>query len=411
MLPPLPIKQDAQGRRYIAPAEATYEDKRNAENPELYAVFPFRLYGLGKDDLEMARLTYRQRLFKGGSGWEQNDTFAAYLGMTADAARYVTGRARPNPQYRFPAFWGPNMDWVPDQDHGSNLLMGLQTMLMQCEGRKILLFGAWPREWDVEFKLHAPGNTTVEGVYRGGKIERIEVRPAGRKADVETLPMQSEKAPPLVVPGPRLAPEKFGKVFYVDLSGLANRALADEVEGDGKGGWSDQGSDCDMRRLSTGLLTLGGVPFNISKADPSIIVLKSAARPAGNLPDKVTIPVHRRADALFFLHSGAWLTGPESFRYIIRYADGKELPIVVGDLNILDWIAPDPLTHFPNEQGTFSTVALTVPVPRFGQGSIYRMEWHAPADRREVEIESIEFIGNGRCVSILLAITGVTERH
>ena len=166
-----------------------------------------------------------------------------------------------------------------------------------------------------------------------------------------------------------------------------------------------------MRRLPTGLLTLGGVPFNISKADPSIIVLKSAARPAGNLPDKVTIPVHRRADALFFLHSGAWLTGPESFRYIIRYADGKELPIVVGDQNILDWIDPDPLTQFPNEQGTFSAVALTVPVPRFGQGSIYRMEWHAPADRREVEITSIDFVGNGRCVPILLAVTGVTERH
>ena len=207
MLPPLPIKQDAQGRRYIGPAEATYEDKRNAENPELYAVFPFRLYGLGKDDLEMARLTYRRRLFKGGSGWEQNDTFAAYLGMTADAARYVIGRARPDPQYRFPAFWGPNMDWVPDQDNGSNLLMGLQTMLMQCEGRKILLFGAWPREWDVEFKLHAPGNTTVEGVYRAGTVERLDVRPSSRKADVEILPMQSGKAPPLVVPGPRLAPK------------------------------------------------------------------------------------------------------------------------------------------------------------------------------------------------------------
>ena len=48
-------------------------------------------------------------------------------------------------------------------DHGGVLQMGLQLMLMQCEDREIRLLPAWPKEWDTDFKLHAPYQTTVEG--------------------------------------------------------------------------------------------------------------------------------------------------------------------------------------------------------------------------------------------------------
>ena len=68
----------------------------------------------------------------------------------------------------FPAFWGPNYDWTPDQDHGGVLMKAFQAMLLQTEGRQIFLLPAWPKEWDVEFKLHAPQQTIVEGVVRGG---------------------------------------------------------------------------------------------------------------------------------------------------------------------------------------------------------------------------------------------------
>jgi len=61
---------------------------------------------------------------------------------------------------------------------------------MQTEGRRILLFPAWPKAWDVEFKLHAPMKTTVEGVYRGGKLERLTVTPDSRAADVVRLEPQ-----------------------------------------------------------------------------------------------------------------------------------------------------------------------------------------------------------------------------
>jgi len=54
----------------------------------------------------------------------------------------------------------------------------------------VLLFPAWPKDWDVDFKLHAPGNTVIECVYRAGKIETLKVTPARRAKDVEILSPQ-----------------------------------------------------------------------------------------------------------------------------------------------------------------------------------------------------------------------------
>jgi len=63
-------------------------------------------------------------------------------------------------------------------------MMGLQAMVLQNVRRRILLLPAWPAGWDVRFKLHAPFETTVEGVYRNGALEHLQVRPAGRAKDV-----------------------------------------------------------------------------------------------------------------------------------------------------------------------------------------------------------------------------------
>jgi len=44
--------------------------------------------------------------------------------------------------YRFPAMWGPNFDWIPDQDHGNNILTTVQNMLLQSDGRRLFLLPA-----------------------------------------------------------------------------------------------------------------------------------------------------------------------------------------------------------------------------------------------------------------------------
>ena len=39
-------------------------------------------------------------------------------------------------------------------------------------------------DWDVEFKLHAPFQTIVEGKVRGGTLVDLIVTPESRRADV-----------------------------------------------------------------------------------------------------------------------------------------------------------------------------------------------------------------------------------
>ena len=80
--------------------------------------------------------------------------------------------------------WGPNYDWLPDQDHGSNIMLTLQNMLLFANGDKIELLPAWPKEWDVSFKLHAPRQTVVEGKVSNGRLTELRVTPASRRKDV-----------------------------------------------------------------------------------------------------------------------------------------------------------------------------------------------------------------------------------
>jgi hypothetical protein len=178
--PQIPVENDQ-----LAPAEKYGTKRSNCENPELYAVWPFRLFGIGKPGLHLAITAYTHRVNHLDVGWGYDGNCAALLGLTDEAARILTKKcANSHKGYRWPATWGPNFDWLPDQNHGGNLLETTQLMLLQCDGQKIRILPAWPKSWDVSFKLHATGNTVVECVYRAGKIEKLEVTPAARKSDV-----------------------------------------------------------------------------------------------------------------------------------------------------------------------------------------------------------------------------------
>jgi hypothetical protein len=183
-LPAMPTMQSPDGKTQLAPAQA-FKIKSNCENPELYAVFPFRQFGLGRPNIEWGIEALNHRGDRGPFGWRQEDVFMAYLGQTAQARDYVVQRARRKcASQRFPAFWGPNYDWTPDQCHGGMLMKAVQSMLVQSDGRKLYLLSAWPRDWDCDFKLHAPLQTVVTGTVRDGKLVTWNVTPAERRADV-----------------------------------------------------------------------------------------------------------------------------------------------------------------------------------------------------------------------------------
>ena len=185
-IPELPTRK-LGGKVAFAPADK-FASRHNLETPELYCVFPFRLCSFEKPNVEIGRHSYREgRMYKLYHGWAQDEVNAAYLGMTEEARKHIADRALTHSKkiYRWPAYWGPNFNWCPDQDEGGIFLITIQSMLMQYEGDKIFLLPAWPKDWNCDFKLHAPKNTVIEGHVENGELKDLVVTPASRRKDVQ----------------------------------------------------------------------------------------------------------------------------------------------------------------------------------------------------------------------------------
>lgn len=186
--PPVPVRVE-DGKSFVAPAEKFDPKRSNCENPELYAVWPFRLFAVGRPGLETGIETFNRRIAKIMTGWCYDGQCAALLGMTDEAKKQILHKVRNSHRnFRFPAMWGPNFDWLPDQDHGGNILLTLQHMILNADGDKIYILPAWPKDWNLHFKLHAPRRTTVEGCVRNGKLVDLIVTPNSRKRDVIVEP-------------------------------------------------------------------------------------------------------------------------------------------------------------------------------------------------------------------------------
>lgn len=183
-LPLRPDAGDANGKTVILPAQK-YGDPSNGENPELYTVFPYRNYCLGKPNIELARNTFEARRYPFDNCWGQDGMEAALLGITDVAKTAVVHAMTTYGKQKFPWFWAKVADYSPDMDNGGVGMMTLQLMLMQTNGKEIRLIPAWPNDWTADFKLNAPYNTTVEGHVENGKLTMLEVTPASRKKDVK----------------------------------------------------------------------------------------------------------------------------------------------------------------------------------------------------------------------------------
>jgi alpha-L-fucosidase 2 len=152
-LPPLPVSsEDGPSPRLLSALQQLAPD---SSNPELSAIFPFRLYGTGKPDLDMARATFLAR-----RPAPLDPVHAAFLGLAHEARASFTG----------------------EFTHAHAL--ALQSMLLQSDYGRIHLFPAWPKEWDADFRLHAESNTVVEATLRRGRITRFRISPSYRARDL-----------------------------------------------------------------------------------------------------------------------------------------------------------------------------------------------------------------------------------
>ena len=164
-----------------------YERIQNTEPTQLYPVFPWRMYGVGRPGLDIARNTYANDSlavkFRSHMGWKQDAIWAACLGLTDEAARLVQLKMADGP-HRFPAFWGPGFDWTPDHNWGGSGMIAMQEMLLQEVNNKIYLFPAWPLSWDIRFRLHATRGTVVDAELKDGRIINVKVTPKERQQDI-----------------------------------------------------------------------------------------------------------------------------------------------------------------------------------------------------------------------------------
>jgi len=185
-IPPVHLHK-IKRRLAIAPGEE-FKMKKNSENGELYPVFPFRLFGLAQGSQDIVEWTMKHRSNKDSFDhkcWTQDQIHWAYAGNAKEAKEGLVHRFRhASTQCRFPVYGSQSPDSCPDFDHFGAGTTALQRMLIQYDQEKILLFPAWPKEWDVEFKLHAPQNTVIEAAMKEGKVEIISVSPESRKADI-----------------------------------------------------------------------------------------------------------------------------------------------------------------------------------------------------------------------------------
>ena len=188
-IPPVYLHK-IKGKTAIAPAQE-YKMNKNSENGELYPVFPFRLFGLAQGTDDIVEHTMKNRTNKNSFDykcWTQDQIHWAYAGNAKEAQEGLIHRYRhASTQCRFPVYGSQSPDSCPDFDHFGAGSTALQRMLVQYDGDKILLFPAWPKNWDVDFKLHVPGNTRVEVKLKNGEVEVLDVTPSSRKKDVVVM--------------------------------------------------------------------------------------------------------------------------------------------------------------------------------------------------------------------------------
>ncbi|MBN8217320.1 MAG: DUF4832 domain-containing protein [Spirochaetes bacterium] len=97
----------------------------------------------------------------------------------------------------------------------------------------------------------------------------------------------------------------------VSLAPFANMGFKDEVAGDGKGGWSDQGANRDLSLFDPAQTDFGGMSFRI--IDPAkhngkaILVFKSShLNPAITLSEAALPTPGAKGSILYLLHATAW---------------------------------------------------------------------------------------------------------
>lgn len=196
------------------------------------------------------------------------------------------------------------------------------------------------------------------------------------------------------------------EIFNLNLKNFLNWSYDDKEE---IIGWIGASPDTDLADIPKGNVNLCGVPFYIYPEinGKSIISVGYAYEiPLLNLPLKVgPIPVNKKADYLFFLHSSAWVRidkGGVVGIYKIIYEDGREINVEVRrGYEIEDWWFGSKDLKLENGK-----VAWTKKLEKGKREvGIFISLWKNPYP--ETEIKEIVIEGNKKAQFFVFAITGI----
>lgn len=140
-----------------------------------------------------------------------------------------------------------------------------------------------------------------------------------------------------------------GKGIPLDLRKAANAGFADNVANDGKGGWTDQGPENDLRKLTPGKQVMKGIMFHVidpaENGGKSCIMLAGRARPEFPASAVCEVPEGVSGTTLYLLHAVAW-PSPRVGSIKVTYRDGSVNTFKVrGDREVGNWWGPVP---YPN---------------------------------------------------------------
>ncbi len=124
----------------------------------------------------------------------------------------------------------------------------------------------------------------------------------------------------------------------ISLESVANRNFKDDVAGDGKGGWSDQGEN-SVYGFPLGRRKFKGIPFHISQSDGKQCLVMRGQNDQ-NLPTSAEVMVDEKGKTVYFMHAIAW-AAPVVGTYTVNYANGGSHDITVRNkLEVFDFWSP-----------------------------------------------------------------------
>ncbi|MBR0460041.1 MAG: beta-galactosidase [Victivallales bacterium] len=128
--------------------------------------------------------------------------------------------------------------------------------------------------------------------------------------------------------------------YALPISAKANMGLKDEIEGDGRGGWTDQGPSQDGRHFYNFLdkTDFAGIPFRVARNGKCVLVFKSDDYFPKGLPSAdFRIPAPEKYRCLYLLHTIAWNSTLAGRVRVTDTAGKSHVFEVQNNRDVADW--------------------------------------------------------------------------